>query len=107
MKILIEDLQDKIKLDDNIKELINSAVTLSLESENVIIDSQVSIYFVDNDIIQKSGSWYSYDESKLGQGKQAVIDILQDNPELLEEIEAQVISTINNRGINKIDELFE
>ena len=52
-------------------------------------------------------SWYSYDESKLGQGKQAVIDILQDNPELLEEIEAQVISTINNRGINKIDELFE
>lgn len=62
---------------------------------------------IDNDIIQKSGSWYSYDESKLGQGKQAVIDILQDNPELLEEIEAQVISTINNKDINKIDELFE
>ena len=62
---------------------------------------------IDNDIIQKSGSWYSYDESKLGQGKQAVIDILQDNPELLEEIEAQVISTINNKGINKINELFE
>ena len=32
MKVLIEDLQDKIKLDDEVKELINSAVTLSLES---------------------------------------------------------------------------
>ena len=53
MKIVIEDLQDKIKLDDNIKELINSAVNLSLESENVIIDSQVSIYFVDNDEIHR------------------------------------------------------
>ena len=53
MKIIIEDLQDKIKLDDNIKELINSAVNLSLESENVIIDSQVSIYFVDNDEIHR------------------------------------------------------
>ena len=62
---------------------------------------------IDNDIIQKSGSWYSYDGSKIGQGKQAVIDILQDNPELLEEIESIVIQTINDKGINKVDELFE
>ena len=53
MKILIEDLQDKIKLDDKVKSLINKAVVLSLESENVIIDSQVSIYFVDNERIQE------------------------------------------------------
>lgn len=53
MKILIEDLQDKVKLSSNIRELINSAVTLCLESEDVIIDWQVSIYFVDNEEIHK------------------------------------------------------
>ena len=53
MKILIEDLQDKIKLDDEIRTLISKAVVLSLESENVIIDSQVSIYFVDNERIKE------------------------------------------------------
>lgn len=53
MKILIEDLQDKIKLKDEIQALINKAVILSLESEDVIIDSQVSIYFVDNERIQE------------------------------------------------------
>ena len=53
MKILIEDLQDKIKLKDEIRDLINKAVGLSLESENVIIDSQVSIYFVDNEKIKE------------------------------------------------------
>lgn len=62
---------------------------------------------IDNNIIQKSGSWYSYDGSKIGQGKQAVIDILEDNPELLEEIEQQVINIITNKDINKADELFE
>ena len=62
---------------------------------------------IDNNIIQKSGSWYSYDGSKIGQGKQAVIDILNDNPELLEEIESIVIQTITNKDINKADELFE
>lgn len=62
---------------------------------------------IDNNIIQKSGSWYSYDGSKIGQGKQAVIEILQDNPELLEEIETQVINNITNKDINKADELFE
>ena len=62
---------------------------------------------IDNNIIQKLGSWYSYDRSKIGQGKQAVIDILQDNPELLEEIELNVIKSISNKDINKADELFE
>ena len=62
---------------------------------------------IDNDIIQKSGSWYSYDGTKIGQGKQAIIDILKDNPELLEEIEIQVINNIKNKDINKADELFE
>ena len=45
---------------------------------------------VDLGIIQKSGSWFSYNESKLAQGREAVKKLLQDNPELAEEIEAKI-----------------
>ena len=41
-------------------------------------------------ILEKSGSWYSYNGSKLGQGKEATKAILRDNPELCEEITAQI-----------------
>ena len=58
------------------------------------------------DIIHKSGSWFSYDNTKIGQGKQTVIEILKDNPELFEEIDQQIILTINNKNESKIDELF-
>lgn len=45
---------------------------------------------VAQDIIQKSGSWYSYGSSKLGQGRDATKTLLSDNPELCEEIEARI-----------------
>jgi len=45
---------------------------------------------VEADIINKSGSWYSYQDTKLGQGRDAVKDILKDNPELMEELEAKI-----------------
>ena len=45
---------------------------------------------VEYNIIQKSGSWFSYDGSKLGQGRDAAKALLKDNPELAEEIEAKV-----------------
>ena len=41
-------------------------------------------------VVKKSGSWYSYDDSRLGQGRDAVKEILKDNPELMEEIEAKI-----------------
>ena len=41
-------------------------------------------------IVQKSGSWFSYDSNKLGQGRDAVKTILHDNPELANEIEAKI-----------------
>ena len=40
--------------------------------------------------VKKSGSWFSYNDTKLGQGRDAVKRIIEDNPELCEEIEAQV-----------------
>ena len=45
---------------------------------------------VEHNIIQKSGSWFNYDGSKLGQGRDAAKALLKDNPELAEEIEAKV-----------------
>lgn len=45
-------------------------------------------------IIQKSGSWYSYDTNKLGQGRDAVKQILLDNPEMAKEIELKIMDKI-------------
>ena len=45
---------------------------------------------VDNEIIKKSGSWFSYEDTKLGQGRDAVKALIKDNPELMEELEAKV-----------------
>jgi recombination protein RecA len=45
---------------------------------------------VDLDIIRKSGSWFSYNDTKIGQGRDAVRQIFLDNPALMEEIEAKV-----------------
>ena len=45
---------------------------------------------VDLAIVKKAGSWFSYGETKLGQGRDAVKQLLDDNPELMEEIEGKV-----------------
>ena len=45
---------------------------------------------VDNEVIKKSGSWFSYDETKLGQGRDAVKTIIKDNPDLMEELEEKI-----------------
>ncbi|MCX6283576.1 MAG: recombinase RecA [Bacteroidetes bacterium] len=45
---------------------------------------------VDNNIIKKSGSWFSYGDTKLGQGRDAVKKLIQDNPELMEELEGKI-----------------
>ena len=46
---------------------------------------------VEHDIIDKSGSWFSYGDTKLGQGRDSVKSILKDNPELSDEIEAKIV----------------
>ena len=68
--------------------------------------SEVIDKAIEFDIIHKSGSWFSYQETKIGQGKASVIDILHDNPELFEEIEEQVKEQIMHKNESKIDELF-
>ena len=49
---------------------------------------------VENGILAKSGSWYSYDGNKLGQGRDAVKNVLRDNPELAEEIENKIMEAL-------------
>jgi recombination protein RecA len=70
---------------------------------NEILDKAIEF-----DIIHKSGSWFSYGEDKLGQGKATVVAILEDNPDLLEEIEAKVVSQINNKesGIYELEDIL-
>jgi recombination protein RecA len=50
---------------------------------------------VELSIVQKSGSWFSYDGNKLGQGREAVKGLLHDNPELATEIEAKIRAKLN------------
>jgi len=45
---------------------------------------------VDLEILKKSGSWFSYGETRLGQGREAVKSLMKDNPELAEEVEAKI-----------------
>lgn len=49
---------------------------------------------VEYDIIKKSGSWFSYGDTKLGQGRDAVKGLIADNPELAEELESKIIEVI-------------
>ena len=51
---------------------------------------------VEFEIIKKSGSWYSYGDTKLGQGRDGVKEILIDNPELLEELENKITEILNS-----------
>ncbi len=49
---------------------------------------------VDFEIIKKSGSWFSYDDTKLGQGREGVKTLLLDNPELMDELEQKIKEAI-------------
>lgn len=54
---------------------------------------------VDRNIIKKSGSWFSYGETKLGQGRDSVKKLLQDNPELAEELEGLVRAALKQEAV--------
>jgi len=49
---------------------------------------------VDLEIVKKAGSWFSYNGSKLGQGRDGVRDMLKDNPELMSELEEKIKATV-------------
>ncbi len=51
---------------------------------------------VEFEIIQKSGSWFSYEETKLGQGRDAVKQMIKDNPDLMDELETKIKAAIKS-----------
>jgi recombination protein RecA len=51
---------------------------------------------VEYEIIEKSGSWFSYGGTKLGQGRDSIKVLLKDNPELMEELEGKIFQIISN-----------
>ncbi|CAI8426484.1 recombinase RecA [Flavobacteriaceae bacterium] len=53
---------------------------------------------VDFDIVKKSGSWFSYDETKLGQGRDAVKQMIKDNPDLMDELEEKIKTAIKGES---------
>ncbi len=50
---------------------------------------------VEHNIVKKSGSWFSYEDTKLGQGRDAVKSLIKDNPDLMDELEEKVRALIN------------
>ncbi|WP_010251194.1 recombinase RecA [Myroides injenensis] len=52
---------------------------------------------VEYEVVKKSGSWFSYGDTKLGQGRDAVKALIKDNPELMEELEVKIKEIIQNK----------
>ncbi|MEQ8473417.1 MAG: recombinase RecA [Marinoscillum sp.] len=59
---------------------------------------------VELDVIKKSGSWFSYNDNKLGQGRDAVKQLVEDNPELMDELEAKIKDKINGKVVLEAEE---
>jgi len=74
---------------------------LGISKSGEILDIGVEL-----DIIQKSGSWFSYDGNKLGQGRDTVKSLIEDNPELMEELEKKIKEKINPQA-KKVDQVSE
>ena len=55
------------------------------------------------EILKKSGSWFSYEDSKLAQGREAAKNVLEDNPELAEQIEAKIKEKLTGKELEEIE----
>ena len=53
---------------------------------------------VENGVIKKSGSFYSYNDTRLGQGRDAVKNVLRDNPDLMDELETKIMEGLKNKN---------
>jgi recombination protein RecA len=60
---------------------------------------------VDLNIIKKSGSWFSYGENRLGQGRDTVKQLIKDNPELMDELEAKIKATVAGNADALLDKV--
>ena len=56
---------------------------------------------VEYGIIKKSGSWFSYGDTKLGQGRDAVKNLLLDNPDLMDELETKIRAEVSGEDLDQ------
>ena len=63
--------------------------------EGISISGEIVDMGVEAGIIKKSGSWFSYGDSKLGQGRESVKQLIMDNPELAEELKTKIEAALN------------
>ena len=66
--------------------------------EGISREGEIVDIGADLEVIKKSGSWYSYNDSKLGQGRESVKELLKDNPELAEEIEKKIMEALKAKA---------
>lgn len=69
-----------------------------ISREGSILDVGVSL-----DIVNKSGAWYSYNDQRIGQGRENVKQFLRENPEITAEIEQKIRENYNQAFVNSID----
>ena len=95
MKILlVSDLHYALKQFDWMHEIAG-------DYDAVMISGDVLDMGVEDRVVQKSGAWFSYGETRLGQGRDKARLFLEENPELLEEIRTKVLTA---RGFAHLDE---
>ena len=67
-----------------------------LYGEGISLTGEIIDLGVEMGVIKKSGSWFSYNETKLGQGRDALKRLLDENPELCEELYAKIMDALKN-----------
>ena len=67
-----------------------------LYGEGISLTGEIIDLGVETGVIKKSGSWFSYNETKLGQGRDALKRLLDENPELCEELYEKIMNALNN-----------
>ena len=67
-----------------------------LYGEGISLIGEIIDLGVEMGVIKKSGSWFSYNDSKLGQGRDALKRLLEENPELCEELQVKITDALNN-----------
>ena len=65
--------------------------------EGISREGEIIDLGVDLEIVKKSGSWFSYNDTKLGQGREAAKECMRDNPELADELEALIFEALKNK----------
>lgn len=95
-KVRVRVIKNKVAVPFKIAEF-NIVFGEGIDKIQELVDVAVEL-----DIVNKSGSWYSYQESKLGQGSAGVKTVLLDNPELRQEIHQKVMDNINNIVIKEL-----